>query len=131
MAVVADLDDVQLGQQVAVRQRHVLPVQELAGGHLDVLDAVVVDLVRQRGAQILVQLLESLQQASLQTYARAHTHTTGEVVQMAERSGSRAINQKVAGSIPGCANYAVSLGKALRPTCLGDNVPVLTVSRSG
>ena len=40
-------------------------------------------------------------------------------------------NQKVAGSIPSCANDAVSLGKALHPTCLGDNVPVLTVSHSG
>ena len=34
-------------------------------------------------------------------------------------------------SIPGHANYVVSLGKALNPTCLGENVPVLTVSRSG
>ena len=52
---------------------------------------------------------------------------------MAERLGNRAINQKVAGSIPGCENVddVVSLGKALHPTCLGWNVPVLTVSRSG
>ena len=50
--------------------------------------------------------------------------------QVAERLGNRATNQKVAGLIPG-PNYVVSLGKALHPTCLGGNVPVLTVSRSG
>ena len=49
---------------------------------------------------------------------------------MSERLGNRAIYQKVAGSIPAVQNY-VSLGKALHPTCLGGNVPVLTVSRSG
>ena len=38
--------------------------------------------------------------------------------QMAERWGSRASNLKVAGSIPGCANDVVSLGKPLHPTCL-------------
>ena len=37
---------------------------------------------------------------------------------MAERLGSQDINQKVAGSIPGCENDVVSLGKALHPTCL-------------
>ena len=49
--------------------------------------------------------------------------------QMAERLGNRASNLKVASSIPGRAK--LSLGKALHPTCLGGNVPVLTVSRSG
>ena len=49
---------------------------------------------------------------------------------MAERLGSRAINQKVAGSIPAVKNE-VSLGKGLHPTCLGENIPVLTVSHSG
>ena len=44
---------------------------------------------------------------------------------MVERLGNRAINQKVAGLIPGQND------KALHPTCLGGNVPVLTVSRSG
>ena len=39
----------------------------------------------------------------------------------------RAVNQKVVGSIP--VSDVVSLGKALQPTCLGENVPVLTVSR--
>ena len=43
---------------------------------------------------------------------------------MAERLGSQAINQKVAGSIPAVSNNVVSLGKALHPTCLGENVPV-------
>ena len=32
---------------------------------------------------------------------------------------------------PAVLNYVVSLGKALHPTCLRENVPVLTVSRSG
>ena len=50
---------------------------------------------------------------------------------MAERLGNRASNAKVAGSIPICKNDVVSLGKALDPTCLWGNVPVLTVSRSG
>ena len=40
---------------------------------------------------------------------------------MAERLGSRAINQKVAGLIPGRENDVVSLGKALHPTSLGGN----------
>ena len=53
------------------------------------------------------------------------------VSQMAEQIGNQAINQKVAGSIPAVQNDVVSLGKALHPTCLGENVPVLTVSRSG
>ena len=47
--------------------------------------------------------------------------------QMAERLGNRAINQKVVDSIPGCAK----MGKALHPTCLGWECPLLTVSRSG
>ena len=52
--------------------------------------------------------------------------------QMAERLGNPAINQKVAGLIPVCEkNDVVSLGKALHPTCLWENVPVLTVSPSG
>ena len=51
--------------------------------------------------------------------------------QMAERLGNRANTQKVAGSIPGRENDVVSLGKALHPTCLGGNVPVRTLSRSG
>ena len=50
--------------------------------------------------------------------------------QMAERLGNRALNLKVAGSVP-VLNDVVSLGEALHPTCLGGNVPVLTVSRSG
>ena len=41
-----------------------------------------------------------------------------------------AINQKVAGSIPGQLNV-VPLGKALHPTCLGGNIPVPSVSHSG
>ena len=37
---------------------------------------------------------------------------------MAERSGNRAINQKVAGRFLAMQNYLVSLGKALHPMCL-------------
>ena len=53
--------------------------------------------------------------------------------QMAERLGNRTIDQKVAGSIPGRAKQITlcSWSKALHPTCLGENVPVLTVSHSG
>ena len=54
-----------------------------------------------------------------------------DIVQMAERLGSLAINHKVVGSIPGRANDVVSLGKALHPTCLGENVQVLPVNRPG
>ena len=50
---------------------------------------------------------------------------------MAEQLGNRAINQKVAGSNLAVRYDVVSLGKALYPTCFGENVPVLTVSRSG
>ena len=32
---------------------------------------------------------------------------------------------------PTVPNEVVSLGKALHPTCLGGNVPVLTVNQSG
>ena len=49
---------------------------------------------------------------------------------MAERLGNRVINQKVAGSATE-QNDVVSLGKALHPTFLRGNVPVLIVSRSG
>ena len=51
--------------------------------------------------------------------------------QMAKQLGNRATNQKVAGSILAESNDVVSLGKALPPTCLRGNVPVLTVSHSG
>ena len=51
--------------------------------------------------------------------------------QIDERLGSRAINQKVVVSIPGQPIDVVSFGKALYPTCLWENVSVLTVSRSG
>ena len=45
--------------------------------------------------------------------------------QMADRLGTWTISQKVVGLFPSRANDAVSLGKALHPTCLGKNVPVL------
>ena len=46
---------------------------------------------------------------------------------MAEWLGNQAINQKVAGLIPAKQNDVVSLGKVLHPTCLGGNMPVVTV----
>lgn len=61
------LDYMQFGQQIAVSQRHFFSVQKLAAGDLDVLDAVVVDLVGQRRAEVLVQLLQRLQQPALQS----------------------------------------------------------------
>ena len=51
---------------------------------------------------------------------------------MAERLGSWACNRKVTGSYPPAVqNEVMFLGEALHPTCLGGNVPVLTVGRSG
>ena len=49
---------------------------------------------------------------------------------MAERLGNWAFNQKVTGSILSPVKDIVSLGKALHPTCLGGNVPTLTISPS-
>lgn len=56
----------QLWQQVAVRQGHLVAIQEVAVGHLDVLDAVVVDLIRKGRAKVFVQLLQRLQESTLQ-----------------------------------------------------------------
>ena len=71
---------------------------------------------------------------SLLSSASAETSLTKDnkiIIINAKKIGNRAGNQKVAGTIPDRANYVVSLGKALHPTCLEVNVPVLTVSRSG
>ena len=64
---------------------------------------------------------------------RKHAFTRFKIVLwlMAEWLGNRAINQKVASSIPRRAKMTCLWGKALHPTCLGGNAPVLTVSRSG
>ena len=51
--------------------------------------------------------------------------------QVAERLGDLASNQKVAGSIPGCAKICCVLGKGTSPYFPRGNVSVLTVSRSG
>lgn len=59
------LDNVQFGQQVAVGQGHLVAIQELAGGDGDVLQAVLIDLVRERGVQVLIQLLQGFQEATL------------------------------------------------------------------
>ena len=51
---------------------------------------------------------------------------------MFERLGSWAIKQKDVGSIPGRSKLRCVLGQGTSPyTCLRENVPVLTVSRSG
>ena len=55
--------------------------------------------------------------SSQQPYGKSFNWWLGGC-QVAERLENRASNQKVAGSIPGRANYVVSLGKALHPTCL-------------
>ena len=51
--------------------------------------------------------------------------------QMAEWLGSRAINQNVAGSIPGRAKLSCVPGQGTSPYFPRGNVPVVTVSRSG
>ena len=56
-----------------------------------------------------------------------HRHIAGQV---AEWLGNLAGNQKVAGSIPGRVKIMLC-PRALHPTCLGGNVPVFIVSRSG
>ena len=56
----------ELGQQVAVGQGQFVPIQELAPGALFIIPASVrIDLFWQRGVQVVVQLLQSLGQASL------------------------------------------------------------------
>lgn len=59
----------QLWQKVTVGQRHLVAIQEVAVGHLDVLDAVVVDLIGERRAQVFVQLLQRLHEPTLQSCA--------------------------------------------------------------
>ena len=51
--------------------------------------------------------------------------------QVAERLGNRAINQKVASSIPGCVKGCCVIGQGTSPYLPRGNVHVLTVSRSG
>ena len=51
--------------------------------------------------------------------------------QMAEQLGDRAINHKVAGSIPAVRKDGCVLGQGISPYLPWGNVPVLTVSRSG
>lgn len=54
------LNYMQFGQQVTVSQGHFVPIQELAVRNFDVFYAVVIDLIGQRRAKILVQLLQGL-----------------------------------------------------------------------
>lgn len=62
------LDYMQLGQQVAVCQRHFVPIQEAALRDFDVLDAVVVNLIGQRWTEIVVQFLQRLQESTLKRW---------------------------------------------------------------
>ena len=56
----------ELGQQVAVGQGQLISIQELAPGALVIVPASVgVDLLRQRGVQVVIQFLQCLGQASL------------------------------------------------------------------
>lgn len=59
------LHDVELRQQVAVSQSKLLAIQEGAGGGSDLISAILVDLVRKGGAEVVIQLLQSLQQTFL------------------------------------------------------------------
>ena len=51
--------------------------------------------------------------------------------QLAERLGNWASNLKVASSIPGSAKLSYVLGQGTSPYLPRENVPVLTVNRSG
>lgn len=62
------LDYMQLGQQVAVCQRHFIAIQEVAVWDFDVLDAVVINLVGQRWAQVIVQFLQRFQESALERW---------------------------------------------------------------
>uniref|UniRef100_A0A480J3Z9 Chloride intracellular channel protein 5 n=1 Tax=Sus scrofa TaxID=9823 RepID=A0A480J3Z9_PIG len=63
-----DLDHMELGQQVAVGQGQLIPIQELASRHLVIiLSGAGVNLLWQRRVQIVVQLLQRLGQASLKS----------------------------------------------------------------
>lgn len=66
-AEVSYFDHMELGQQVAVGQGQLVPIQELAPGPLVVIPVSVgVDLLWQGGVQVVVQFPQSLGQASLQ-----------------------------------------------------------------
>lgn len=59
----------ELGQQVAVGQGQLIPIQELASRHLVIiLSGAGVNLLWQRRVQIVVQLLQRLGQASLKSW---------------------------------------------------------------
>lgn len=65
-AEVSYLDHVEFGQQIAVGQGQLIPIQELAPGPLVIVPTSVgVDLLWQRGAQVVIQFLQCLVQASL------------------------------------------------------------------
>lgn len=64
------LDNVELGQEVAVRQRELIPIQELAPRNRHLLRAVGVHLVGQGAVQVIVQLLQGPQQVLLVNWNR-------------------------------------------------------------
>lgn len=51
------LHDVELRQQVAVGQSKLVAIQEGTGGGNNIVRAILVDLVRMRGTEVVVQLL--------------------------------------------------------------------------
>lgn len=55
----------ELRQQVAVGQSELLAVQEGTSRGNDVVRAILIDLVRKRGTDVVVQLLQRLQQTFL------------------------------------------------------------------
>lgn len=59
------LDDMQLGQQVAICQGEMVAIQELSLGEGDVFSGVVVNLFRDGGVQVEIQPLELPQQRLL------------------------------------------------------------------
>lgn len=75
------LDDMQLGQQVAVCQGEMVAIQELPLGDEDVFSGVLVNLFRDGGGQVEIQTLELPQQRLLMDYGfrkrRRHVCQTG------------------------------------------------------
>lgn len=93
------LHDMQLWQQVTVRQGHLVAIQEVAVGHLDVLDAVVVDLIGKWRAEVFVQLLQRLQESTLQSCTKTiDTHVCCAFTPIHHKGA--AFNEKIATCIP-------------------------------
>lgn len=66
----AHLDNVQLGQQVAVGQGHFIAIKKFTCGELDVFHAVLINFIGERGVQVLIQLLQGFQETPLQRWGK-------------------------------------------------------------